>query len=384
MRKVDMLDLDAEYGLFGDEVRAAVDGVFESKRFIGGPAIGQLEKELAKRVGTEHAIAVSNGTDAVLCSLMALGIGAGDEVIVPTLTFFATAGCVSRVGAKPVFVDIDPKTFNMDPVAALAAVTDRTRAIIPVHLFGQCADMDAIGEIAGQRKLFVIEDAAQALGAEYRGRRACSLSNIACVSFYPTKNLGGAGEGGMIFTSDDKLAEIARSLRNHGETSRYHHQYVGGNFRLDTLKAEILLVKLRYWDDFTARRRGNAARYDELLADTSVVTPFVAEGRRHVYHQYSILCDRRDDLVAFLKERGVGSGIYYPRPLHLQECFESLGYRAGDLPVAERVCSRVVSLPCHPMLDEEDVRYVAGCIAEFSEITGDGDQPRTAAADLTV
>lgn len=360
-----MLDLRGEYDLFRGEIRATVDQVLESQQFIGGPAVTELEDAIRTRYGVGHAIAVSNGTDALLCALMALGIGRDDEVIVPSFTFFATAGVVWRLGAKPVFVDIDPRTFNLDPEGVSQAVTPRTRAIIPVHLFGQCADMDAINAVAQKHGLKVIEDAAQAIGATYKGRFAGKLSDIASLSFYPTKNLGGLGEGGMILTDDAQLAALARQLRNHGESQRYHHDRVGGNFRLDTMKAAILLVKLRHLDEFTRRRRHNAARYDELLRGLSVTTPFVAEGREPVYHQYSILCDRRDELVAFLRERGVGTGVYYPVPLHRQHCFASLGYGSGSLPITEQTCSRIVSLPCHPMLTEDDVRYVASCIHEF-------------------
>lgn len=367
MRSVAMLDLRGEYGLFREEIRAAVDQVLESQQFIGGPAITELEDVIRARYGIAHAVAVSNGTDALLCALMALGISRDDEVIVPSFSFFATAGAVWRVGAKPVFVDIDPRTFNLDPKAVSQAVTPRTRAIIPVHLFGQCADMDAINAIAKRHGIKVIEDAAQAIGATYKGRFAGKLGDVACLSFYPTKNLGGFGEGGMILTDDAELATVARQMRNHGESQRYHHDRVGGNFRLDTLKAAVLLVKLRYLDEFTRRRRHNAARYNELLNGSCVTTPYVAEGHQPVYHQYSILCDRRDDLVAFLRYRGVATGVYYPVPLHRQRCFASLGYGPESLPITEQTCSRIVSIPCHPMLTEEDVQYVASCIHEFEQ-----------------
>ena len=362
-----MLDLNAEYRLFGDEVRAAVEAVLESQQFIGGPAIRELEQALGKRIGVEHAIAVSSGTDALLCSLMALEIGSGDEVIVPSFTFFATAGSVWRVGAKPVFADIDERTFNIKPGNIEAAITPRTKAIIAVHLFGQCAEMDAITSIASSRGLTVIEDAAQAIGATYRGRPAGTLGDVACLSFYPTKNLGGFGEGGMILTNNDGLAEIARQLRNHGESARYIHERVGGNFRLDTMKAAILLVKLRHLDRFTQRRRDSAARYDDLLRHIPVETPLVAEHQQSVYHQYSILCDRRDELKEALRARGVATGVYYPVPLHLQRCFASLGYEPGSLPVCERTCKRILSLPCHPMLPQKDLEHAASCIDAFYE-----------------
>jgi dTDP-4-amino-4,6-dideoxygalactose transaminase len=365
MRSITMLDLRGEYNLFREEIRAAVDSVLESQQFIGGPAIVELEEAIRTRYGIGHAIAISSGTDALLCTLMALGIGRDDEVIVPSFTFFATAGTVWRLGAKPVFVDIDPRTFNLDPAKIERAVTSKTRAIIAVHLFGQCADMDAINAVAARHGLKVIEDAAQAIGATYKGRYAGKLSDVACLSFYPTKNLGGFGEGGMILTDDGELAAVARQLRNHGESQRYHHDRVGGNFRLDTMKAAILLVKLRSLDEFTRRRRHNAARYDQLLSGSAVTTPHVPHGHDPVYHQYSILCDRRDELAAFLRDRGVGTGIYYPVPLHRQRCFASLGYGPGSLSITEQTCSRVLSIPCHPMLSEEDVQYVVSCIHDF-------------------
>lgn len=364
MRQVGMLDLQGEYQLFADEIRAAVEAVLESKQFIGGPAIGELEGAMCRTIGAGHAIAVSSGTDSLICAMMALEIGHGDEVILPSFTFFATAGTVARVGAKPVFVDIDPHTFNLDPDLLEGAVTERTRAIIAVHLFGQCAEMDAINKVAKRRGLAVIEDAAQAIGATYHGRHAGTLGDVACLSFYPTKNLGGFGEGGMIFTNDEELAVVARQLRNHGESQRYVHERVGGNFRLDTMKAAILLVKLGFLDRFNRRRRENAARYDALLADVPVATPLVPDHNRAVYHQYSILCDRRDELMSHLREHGVSSGVYYAVPLHLQPCFASLGYRRGSLPVTEQTCERIMSLPCHPMLTDEDIEYVASCIRD--------------------
>ncbi|RME40991.1 MAG: DegT/DnrJ/EryC1/StrS family aminotransferase, partial [Planctomycetota bacterium] len=334
-------------------------------RFTGGPTVESLEKALAERVGVPHAVGVSSGTDALLCTLMAMGIGPGDEVIVPTFTFFATAGSVARLGAVPVFVDVDPRTFNLDPEAVSAAVTSKTKAVIVVHLFGQCADMDAIDSIAREHGLRVIEDAAQAIDARYQDRPACSLGDAACLSFYPTKNLGGFGEGGMVFTRDDELAEAVRSLRTHGESKRYVHERIGGNFRLDAIQAAALRVKLDYLEEFTERRRRNAARYDALLADAPVTTPHVADGVRHVYHQYTILCDRRDELAAFLRERGVRTGVYYPVPLHRQPCFADGIGRARPCPTAESLCRRVLSLPCHPILTEEDVAYVAETIRAF-------------------
>ena len=366
MRTVRMLDLHAEFKLFAEEIRAAVHDVLESQRFIGGPAVGEFEAAIADRFRVKHAVAVSSGTDALLGALMAIGVSRDDEVILPSFTFFATAGVVWRLGAKPVFVDIDRRTFTIDPTLIEAAITPKTKAIMPVHLFGQCAEMDAINAIAKRRGLKVIEDAAQAIGAIYRGRCAGTLGHAACLSFYPTKNLGGFGEGGMILTDDDELGLVARQLRHHGESRRYVHERVGGNFRLDTMKAAILVVKLRYLDEFTKRRRANAALYDAMLADAGVKTPFVPDGHEPVYHQYTILTDQRDELIEFLKVRGVDAGVYYPVPLHRQECFASLGYHTGSLPITEQVCGRVLSLPCHPMLSEDDIRYTTDIILEFA------------------
>jgi len=380
MRQVTMLDLATEHKIFEDDIRAVVDTVLSNQKFINGPYVGELEAALRERTGAAAAVAVSNGTDALLCSLMALGIGPGDEVILPSFTFFATAGAVHRVGAKPVFVEVDRQTFNIDPQAVEAAVTDKTKAIIAVHLFGQCAEMDAIAEIALRRNIRVIEDAAQALGGTYHGRNACTLSDLACVSFYPTKNLGGYGEGGMVFAQDEALGTIVRQLRNHGESERYVHERVGGNFRLDTMKAGILLVKLSSWESFNERRRANAAMYDRLLAEAPVATPYVPSHIRHVYHQYSILCHQRDELRSFLADRGVQSGIYYAIPLHLQKCFEGLGYRRGDLPVTEELCDKILSLPCHPMLAEDDVDYVASCVHEYYA-SSELERPAIAAAN---
>ncbi len=369
-RDVRMLDLAAEFAVFGDDVRRVVNDVLESQYFIGGPAIAEFEAAMCRRVGVAHAVAVSSGTDALLCALMTLGVGAGDEVILPSFTVFATAGVLARVGATPVFVDIDEQTFNLDPERVEAAMTAQTKAIIAVHVFGQCADMDAINELALRRGVKVIEDAAQAIDATYHGRKACALGDLACLSFYPTKNLGGFGEGGMVLTNDASLAVLARQMRVHGESSRYHHTHVGGNFRLDTMKAAILLVKLNHLNDFTARRRNHARQYDELLSGLGVTTPHVPAGHEPVYHQYTIMCDHRDALAAYLRERGAQSGVYYPVGLHLQECFASLGYKPGSLPVTERACGRVLSLPCHPMLSTEDVAFVAGQVQAFSVAGG--------------
>ncbi|MCC7291075.1 MAG: DegT/DnrJ/EryC1/StrS family aminotransferase [Phycisphaerales bacterium] len=364
-KPIAMLDLHAEFAVFGEQIKAAVHRVLESQQFIGGPDIAELEKQVAAKLGIADAVAVSNGTDALLCALMALGIGHGDEVIVPTFTFFATAGCVHRVGAKPVFVDIDPKTFCMDAHRVRAAVTSRTKAIMPVHLYGQCADMDALRAIAREHRLVVIEDTAQAIGARQGDEVAGSMSDLGCLSFYPTKNLGGFGEGGMILSTNVDRANLCRRLRNHGQSQQYLHDVVGGNFRLDTLKAAILLVKLPHWEKFTQQRRESASMYDALLKGAPVTPPHLAPRNTHVYHQYTILCDRRDELMAFLKSRDILTAVYYPVPLHRQPCFAYLNCRCEDFPVAEDASLRVLSLPVHPMLTEEEINRVAGGIHDF-------------------
>ncbi len=381
MLKVNMLDLSGEYDIFRDKVREAVDEVLESQQFINGPAVKELEQALASRVGVTHGIAISSGTDALLCALMAIGIGAGDEVILPSFTFFATAGVVARLGATPVFVDVDEATFNIDPSLVEKAITSNTRAIIVVHLFGQCADMDAINRVAKAHGVKVVEDAAQAIDATYGDKKAGNLADVASLSFYPTKNLGGFGEGGLILTNDDALAEVARSLRNHGESSRYHHDRVGGNFRLDTMKAAILMVKLNHLNEFTQRRQANAAAYDMGLANSFVTPPKMMAKCSHVYHQYTIKTPRRDELQAHLSRQGVGSGIYYPVPLHLQACFASLGYGPGSLPVTERLVKEVLSLPCHPMLSEEDVNHVMASILSCDQACDDLDRLSTGCAE---
>ncbi len=377
-----MLDLKAEMGLYGDAVRRAALDTLDSGQFIGGPAVGELEAALAARLGTRHALAVSNGTDALVVALMGLGIGYGDEVIVPAFTFMATAGAVARVGARPVFCDIDPSTFNIDPADIRRRMTPRTRAVMVVHLYGRCAAMDDILPLAAAAGIPVIEDAAQAVGAKLNGRTACAMGTVACLSFYPTKNLGGLGEGGMVLTSDESLATRLRQIRNHGETQRYHHEFLGGNFRLDTMKCAMLLAKLPHLAAFTERRRRSAALYDSLLAGSVVTTPPVMSGALHVYHQYTVRCDRRDELKEFLAGRGVGSMVYYPIPLHLQRCFASLGGKPGDHPASEAAAGQVLSLPCHPMMNDEDVEYVARQVHAFGGTQPSGHRNEAAATAL--
>ncbi len=362
--KVPMLDLKAQFATIREEVMRAVEAVFESQYFILGPQVAAFEEEIARYVGARHAIGCASGTDALLLSLMALDVGPGDEVITTPFTFFATAGSIARLGARPVFVDIEEDTFNIDPEKIPPAITEKTKAIIPVHLFGQCADMDRINEAAGD--IPVIEDAAQALSAEYKGKRAGVLGTMGCYSFFPSKNLGGAGDGGMITTDDDELAERLGMLRLHGAHQKYYHDLVGINSRLDALQAAVLRVKLPHLDAWSDARARNAARYDELLADANVVTPTARDFARHVYNQYTIRVARRDELMTHLKEREIGCAIYYPVPLHLQRCFAHLGYTEGDLPVSEKAAREVISIPVYPELTDEMLAYVAESIREFS------------------
>ena len=366
VKPIPMLDLKAEFPAIEGKVRAAIDAVLDTQWFVGGPQVGEMESKVADLLGGAQVIAVSSGTDAILLSLMASGIGAGDEVITTPFTFFATAGSIHRTGARVVFVDIEPDTFNIDPARIAAAVTERTKAIVAVHLFGQCAEMDPIMEIAGRCGLTVIEDAAQAMGATYRGRFAGTMGLAGCFSFYPTKNLGGFGEGGMVVTNDEAFAVRCRQMRNHGQTGPYHHELIGGNFRMDTMKAAILLAKLGDLERLNARRCANAAQYDQLLAGIDgVQTPVVREYNQPCFHQYSVLCDRRDELRAELAAAEIGSGVYYAVPLHLQPCFSDLRYTEGDLPVSEAVAKRILSLPVHPLLSPADIQRVAHCVREF-------------------
>jgi dTDP-4-amino-4,6-dideoxygalactose transaminase len=382
--RVPLLDLHAQYSELRAEIEAAVKAVLDSQRFILGPVVERFEAQAARYCQCGYGVGVSSGTDALLACLMAEGIGRGDEVITSPYSFFATAGAIHRAGAKPVFVEIDADTFNIDPAAIEAAITPRTRAIIPVHLFGQMADMDPIIEIAKRRNLIVIEDAAQAIGAEYKGRRAGSIGDYGCLSFFPSKNLGGAGDGGMVVAQDAARADRLRQTRNHGGRERYFHEFVGGNFRLDALQAAILQVKLKYLDAWSAGRQRNAARYRELFAasgraveDTAalrahgqLVLPREAPARRHVYNQFVIRVQRRDALRAFLTERGIGCEVYYPRPFHLQECFAYLGLRAGAFVLSERASSEVLALPIYPELSDAQLQAVAGAVLEFLSTGG--------------
>ena len=374
MSPVPLIDLKAQYAGLRDELRAAVDGVLESQRFILGPEVETLEAEIAAYCGAAHAIGVSSGTDALLVALMALDIGPGDEVVTTPFSFFATAGVVWRLGARPVFVDIEPHSFNLDPARLEAAITPRTRAIMPVHLFGQTASMEPIAAIAcgSGDGVPVVEDAAQAIGADYRGQRAGSLGALGCFSFFPTKNLGGFGDGGMVTSGDPDLAARVRSLRNHGFAERYYNREVGGNFRLDALQAAVLRVKLGHLESWHEARRRNAARYNRLFEEAGlagpespVKTPVEAGHGRHIYHQYVVRCERRDELQAFLGERHIGSAVYYPVALHLQECFRELGAVEGDFPAAEQATREVLALPIYPELDDAGAAEVVEAVRAF-------------------
>ena len=363
--KVPLLDLKAQYAGIKDEVLAAVGDVLDSQVCILGPKVEELEERIAALSDCKFGVGVSSGTDALLAALMALEIGPGDEVITTPFTFFATAGCVTRLGATPVFVDIDPRTYNMDPRLIERAITPQTKAIIPVHLFGQMCDMDPIMEIARRHNLFVIEDAAQAISSTYKGRKAGSIGTVGCFSFYPTKNLGGAGDGGMLVTNDAELNERLMVMRSHGSKPKYYHRVVGGNFRLDSLQAAILLVKLPHLEAWSEGRRRNAAIYDQELAGSPIGIPWVHANTTSIYNQYVIRVQGRDELIAHLQAEQIGSEIYYPVPLHLQECFRNLGYKEGDLPESERAAHEVLALPIYPELSREQIGIVCRAVLEW-------------------
>lgn len=365
MKKIPLLDLKAQYATIREEMRQAVDKVLEGGAYIMGPEVKKLEQEIAEFCGVKHAIGVANGTDALLLTLKAAGIGPGDEVITTSFTFFATSEVVSQLGATPVFVDIDPKTYNISVDQIRSKITEKTKAIIPVHIFGQPAEMDQIMEIAKEHNLFVLEDAAQAIDAEFKGKKIGNWGHAGTFSFFPTKNLGGYGDGGMIVTNDDKIAEKVRLLRVHGCSPKYYAKMIGYNSRLDELQAAALRVKLRYLRKWNDARREKAAIYDKLLQDVPVVTPYHGENRRHVYHLYIIQADDRAGLMNHLKEHGIATGIYYPVPLHRQEVYQSLGYPEGSLPVAEGMAERTFAIPLYPELTQEDQEYIANTIRNF-------------------
>lgn len=368
IRKVPLLDLRAQYATIRDEVRGVVEQVLESQTFILGPEVDSLEREIAAYTGTSHAIGMSSGTDALLAALMACGVGQGDEVVTTPYSFFATAGVVARLGARAVFVDIDPATFNIDAAAAAQAVSERTRAIIPVHLYGRMADLDPILEVAAEKNIPVIEDAAQAIGSfDEAGRKAGSVGDYGCFSFFPSKNLGAFGDGGCVTTRDADIAERLRMLRVHGSKPKYYHSIVGGNFRLDALQAAVLRVKLKYLDGWTAARRRNADTYRDLFRDAGLdgLVTLPADVPGHIYNQFVIRAQDRDSLRAHLKEHGIGTEVYYPLPLHMQDCFASWGYSEGDFPEAERAAKETLALPIYPELEPDAVSYVVETIASF-------------------
>ena len=362
---VPLLDLKREYNSIKTEIDQAVLTVLAATQYINGPQVKQFEEAVEQYCGCKHAIGVASGTDALLLSLRAAGVGPGTEVITTTFSFFATAGTIHNLGAKPVFVDIDAETFNFDVVQIEKKITARTSAIMPVHLFGQCADMDAIMNIAARHNLVVIEDAAQAISAKYKGKMSGTIGHLGCFSFYPTKNLGAPGDGGMIVTNSDELNERLRRLKAHGAAKKYYHDEVGYNSRLDTLHAAVLLAKLPYLDDWSAARRANALYYNQRFAGSKVTVPQAIAHAYHIYNQYTIRVDNRDGLRDHLKQQGIGFEIYYPVPLHLQECFHYLGYREGDLPVAERCAKEVISIPIYPQLREAERELVADTILTF-------------------
>jgi dTDP-4-amino-4,6-dideoxygalactose transaminase len=366
--------LKAQYAEIADEIQQALEPMLRSQHFILGPEVDAFEKELAAYCQCEHAIAVSSGTDALLMALMALDIGPGDEVITTPYTFFATAGVIARTGATPIFADIDPITYNLDPDQIEERITQRTRAIMPVHLYGQCCEMDPINAIAQSHGLAVIEDAAQSIGAEYHGRRAGSLATMGCLSFFPSKNLGAFGDAGAVTTNDAKLAQKLRSLRVHGQTDTYYHQLVGGNFRVDALQAAVLRVKLRHLDRWTLARQKNAAFYsqafyDRGLAGQVLITPRVSTDR-HVFNQFIVRVLERESLMKHLDTVGIGARIYYPLSLHMQPCFAQLGYRKGDFPESELAADCTLALPVYPELTVTQQNRVVEAMQAFYRSTG--------------
>ena len=362
--KINFIDLQAQYQAYKEEIDREVGEVMATAQFIGGPKLQKLEEDLARYTGAKHAIGCSSGTDALLLALMALDVKAGDEVITTPFTFIATAEVIAFLGAKPVFVDIDETTYNIDAALIEDAITERTKAIIPVSLYGQCADMDAVNAIAAKHYLPVIEDACQSFGADYKGKKSCHLSTIGCTSFFPSKPLGCYGDGGAVFTDDDALAEKMRMLLNHGQNERYKHRYVGINGRLDAIQAAVLNVKLAHFDAEVDARLRIGKAYSDKLAGSSVVTPAVMEDRTSVYAQYSVRVKNREAVAKALNAQGIPTAVHYPMPLHLQEAFASLGYKHGDFPVSERVSEEIMSLPMSPYLTEEQQDFIVAALKE--------------------
>ena len=363
---VPLLDLKAQYAAIRGEIEPAVRQLCESQMFILGPAVADFEKNVADYCGSKFAVGVSSGSDALLVSLMALDIKEGDEVITTSFTFFATAGAIVRAGAKPVFVDIDADSFNIDPALIESKITPRTKAIMPVHLFGQLARMDRIMAIAKKHNIAVIEDACQSIGASQNGIKCGNFGTFGCFSFFPSKNLGGFGDGGLVTVNDAALAEKIKLLRDHGQNPRYYYKMVGGNFRLDALQAVVLNVKLKYLESWHQRRRENASLYNKLFDNCSAVkTPKIEAGNSHIYNQYTIFVSERDKLQKSLADQQIGSAVYYPVPLHQQECFADLGYKKGDLPVTEKAADGVLSLPIFPELTIQQIQTVAEAVLKF-------------------
>ncbi|MCR1950679.1 DegT/DnrJ/EryC1/StrS family aminotransferase [Clostridium sp. DSM 100503] len=385
---IPLIDLKAQYDSLGEKLDKAALGVLSSANYIMGKTVTDFEKEFADFVGVKHAISVGNGTDALVLALKSMGIGEGDEVITTPFTFFATAEAISAVGATPVFVDVNKETFNIDVTKIEEKITSKTKAIMPVHIFGQSADMDEINEIAKKHNLYVIEDACQAVGGKYKGRKIGTLGDVACFSFFPTKNLGCAGDGGMIVTNDDKIATIARALRTHGSGEngqkaynllnnieeevktaegandtvynplKYYNYLIGFNTRLDAIQAAILSVKLKEIDSWNAKRREIVELYDEALQNSELVTPVAKEYNEHVYHMYILQSENREEVLTKLKEAGIATGVYYPVPLHLQKVYKDLGYKEGDMPVSEYLSHRTFAIPVYPELTKEQVEYI--------------------------
>ena len=365
---IPILDLKAQYASIRNEIQAAVNSVLENQHFILGPEVKALEKEIAEYCGTKYAVGVASGTDALILGLKACGIGPGDEVIVPSFSFIATADAVSLLGGTPVFADIQPDTYNIDPTKVEALITPRTKAIIPVHLYGQAADMDPLLALAKKHNLKVLEDTAQAIGATYKGRRVAGLGDLGCISFFPSKNLGGYGDGGMVVTNSEEIYRHLVSLRAHGSIKKYFSEEQGWNSRLDELQAGILRVKLRYLDEWSSKRRKVADAYDRLLRGMSeVITPARNGFGDHVFHQYTIRVPHRDAIQKQLAALGVTTMVYYPTPMHLQPIYESLGHGEGDLPVTEEACQQVLSLPMFPELQPDQIEYVVHMLHQALE-----------------
>jgi UDP-2-acetamido-2-deoxy-ribo-hexuluronate aminotransferase len=360
--KINFIDLKSQYLKYQDEINSEIQEVLSSTQFIGGEKLNTLEKNLAKYTNSKFAIGCSSGTDALLLSLMALDISSGDEVITTPFTFIATAEVISFLGAKPVFVDVEKDTYNIDASKIQDAITERTKAIIPVSLYGQCADMDAINEIASKYDITVIEDACQSFGATYKGKKSCNLSTIGCTSFFPSKPLGAYGDGGAIFTNDEEIAAKIKMLLNHGQDQRYKHKYIGINGRLDTMQAAILNVKLKHFNEEVTTRDHIGTRYNDLLEDSDVITPKIMESNTSVFAQYSIQVEDREAIIEKLKEKDIPTAVHYPIPLHLQEAFSYLGYHEGDFPISESISKRIMSLPMSPYLSEIQQDYIVKAV----------------------